>query len=599
VQFARLSPDSRWVAFDWYRIHENSDVFVVPSDGSAPPVALTHTSEYTKLVSWAPDSLSVVVSEDHDGDELARLYRVDIEKPGEMQPLTEDRPLYFIRGGDLGPHGKSLYYGANYDFENERALEPTWVYKHDLRTGERTALARPEQPNYMDISVNDPGTHVLYSTKERHPAGRQYHLVGVEGMNNREILNFGDQVKVSARWLPDGENILFLSESTGEGDKQDHLSLGVYHWPGETVRWLIDDPDRMIESIRVSPDGAVVVDEIREARHIPAYLDIESGVGRPFPEARGNLLPIGRAADGAWIAMYYSATSPVELGRFPERASSQEDFTSLTRVWEHTELRPERLIRAEDFRWTSTDGQEIQGWLYRAQPNPKRAILYIHGGPTYHSEDRLNAQIQYFVSQGFNVLDVNYRGSTGFGLKFRESIKVDGWGGREQDDIASGARALIREGLAQPGRIGVTGTSYGGYSSWRQITGTPIDVVAAAAPICGMTDLVVDYETTRPDLRPYSEEMIGGRPDQIPEKYAERSPINAIADIRGQLLVVQGALDPNVTPENVRVVRERLESAGIPYDLLVFEDEGHGIAKPANQEKLYRRLAEFFDRFLI
>jgi dipeptidyl aminopeptidase/acylaminoacyl peptidase len=144
----------------------------------------------------------------------------------------------------------------------------------------------------------------------------------------------------------------------------------------------------------------------------------------------------------------------------------------------------------------------------------------------------------------------------------------------------------------------VTGTSYGGYSAWHQITHAPVETVGAAAPICGMTDLVVDYETTRPDLRPYSEEMIGGRPDQIPEKYAERSPINSIQNIRGKLLIVQGALDPNVTPENVRQVRRRLDAQGIPYELLVFEDEGHGIVKPANQEKLYAALADFFDRAL-
>jgi dipeptidyl aminopeptidase/acylaminoacyl peptidase len=183
-------------------------------------------------------------------------------------------------------------------------------------------------------------------------------------------------------------------------------------------------------------------------------------------------------------------------------------------------------------------------------------------------------------------------------LEFREAIKEDGWGGREQADIASGAEELIRLDLAYPGRIGITGTSYGGYSAWHQITHAPVELIAAAAPICGMTDLRVDYETTRPDLRPYSEEMIGGRPDQIPEKFAERSPINWLHQLRGKLLIVQGALDPNVTPENVRQVRVRLDSGRIPYELFVFDDEGHGIVKRDNQERLYRILADFFDSAL-
>jgi dipeptidyl aminopeptidase/acylaminoacyl peptidase len=114
-----------------------------------------------------------------------------------------------------------------------------------------------------------------------------------------------------------------------------------------------------------------------------------------------------------------------------------------------------------------------------------------------------------------------------------------------------------------------------------------------------MTDLVVDYNTTRPDLRPLSEEMMGGRPDQVPERYSEGSPINFVQGIRGKLLIIQGALDPNVSPENVHQVRECLEAHRIPFKLLVFEDEGHGIQKPANQEVLYAKLADFFEQALV
>src|SRR5262249_27700248 len=155
-------------------------------------------------------------------------------------------------------------------------------------------------------------------------------------------------------------------------------------------------------------------------------------------------------------------------------------------------------------------------------------VVYVHGGPTGHSEDRLNVEIQSLVAHGFHVLDPNYRGSTGFSLAFQESIKEDGWGGREQDDILAGIEALIAAGIAGRGKVGITGTSYGGYSAWCAITRWPPELLAASAPICGMTDLVVDYQTTRPDLRPYSEEMMGGSPEQVPQRYHERSPINGV-----------------------------------------------------------------------
>jgi dipeptidyl aminopeptidase/acylaminoacyl peptidase len=110
-----------------------------------------------------------------------------------------------------------------------------------------------------------------------------------------------------------------------------------------------------------------------------------------------------------------------------------------------------------------------------------------------------------------------------------------------------------------------------------------------------MTDLVIDYETTRPDLRPYSEEMMGGRPDEVPERYYERSPINFVQDIQGRLLIIQGMQDPNVTPQNVTVVREKLDNAGVEYGVLAFDDEGHGIIKTKNQKRLYMELAQFFE----
>jgi dipeptidyl aminopeptidase/acylaminoacyl peptidase len=426
-------------------------------------------------------------------------------------------------------------------------------------------------------------------------------LVDIEGREDRELFNVGGAYKVHAHWLPDGRRIVVHAESTN-GGPQDHISVGLYDLETGELNWLVDDPTRQIEPPYWLPcSDQVVLTEVVDARPRASLLDPDTGVERPFPDWNGNLRPVGQAADGEWVALYYSAAQPVDLVRLslttlsPGECVSPSETCSLTDVWSRTELSPDQLAPAEDFRWRSSDGLQIQGWLYRAVPSSDRAVIYVHGGPTYHSEDSLNAQIQYFVSRGFNVLDPNYRGSTGFGLKFREAIKEDGWGGREQEDIAAGAQALISAGLAAPGQVGVTGTSYGGYSAWFAITHQPPEVIAAAAPICGMTDLVVDYETTRPDLRPYSEEMLGGRPEQIPERYYERSPINFVQNIRGRLLIVQGAQDPNVTPENVRQVVKRLQAAGKEYQLLEFEDEGHGIRRLENQKRLYVELAAFFE----
>jgi dipeptidyl aminopeptidase/acylaminoacyl peptidase len=126
------------------------------------------------------------------------------------------------------------------------------------------------------------------------------------------------------------------------------------------------------------------------------------------------------------------------------------------------------------------------------------------------------------------------------------------------------------------------------------VTRWPRELLAAAAPICGMTDLVIDYTSTRPDLRPYSEEMLGGSPEQVPGRYRERSPIHFVDRIEAALLIVQGMNDPNVTPENLHSVETALKAASVPYETLLFDDEGHGIRKPRNLKILYERLITFF-----
>jgi dipeptidyl aminopeptidase/acylaminoacyl peptidase len=579
-----VSPDGRRVAWSWSRVGPAADVFVASIDCSAEPSRLTETGDDTLVISWTPDGRAVVVGQDRDGDERTQLFRVRLDAPGVMEPLTEGSPNYFVRGGQMHPNGRWLFYGANLDPAVGVEIESTWILRQDLETDERRVLARPEKSAFVEPQLNAPGTHVVYHRSDEHSSSRQVWLVDAEGLDDREILNFGPRTKTEASWFPDGRRILFTAE------RGTYRGFGVYDIEDGSTRWLVDDPERDVEYAFGPPTGErIVAVQIVDAGVKAFLLDPLSGNETSPPAVEGNLIPLSPMDEG-WVGLHYSARQPPDLLRYGENGAPR----SLTGFWDRTELSPSDLAPAEDFRWRSVDGMDIQGWLYRAAGDAVGTVVLIHGGPTSHAEDRFNAQVQYFVSRGLHVLAPNYRGSTGFGLRFQESIKEDGWGGREQDDIRSGIEALIEAGISSPGRVGVTGTSYGGYSAWWQITHSPTRLVAAAAPICGMTDLVVDYESTRPDLRPYSEEMMGGSPQEVPDRYRERSPIHFLANIEGNLLIVQGEMDPNVTPENVTVVRQALDRLGIPYEVLLFGDEGHGISRPANLKVLYPRLADFF-----
>ncbi len=591
-----ISRDSRYVVYAWLNVHPNIDVFLVPTGASTGPLALTDTPEATFPVSISPDSKSVVVGQDKGRNERIRLYEVFLNEPGRMIPLTEDDPEYFLRGGMLHPNRRWLVYGANYDVDRKCEIEPTWIIRHDLKTGERIVLAKPRKPAWIVPLLNMDGSLVLYNRKDLHPRGDQYWLVDIEGREDREVLNFGAKARVDAVWLPDGRRIAFITESKGV-ELQKYYSVGIYHVESGEVEWVVDDPKRNVERITCPWNGNhLVLIEYWKSKPRASIIDLESMEETRLPEIRGSLIPIGPAGD-SWVGLYYSSTQPDEIVIFNPEDVDPSKFKPLTHVWNYTKIKPGDLAPAESFEWKSRDGLTIHGWLYRARKPSKKAIIYVHGGPTAHVEDEIIPVVQYLAARGFNVLAPNYRGSTGYGLEFEDLIRVHGWGSEEQVDIWTGAEALVERGIADKGKIGITGTSYGGYSAWYAITKAP-DLFKAAVPICGMTDLVVDYETTRPDLRPYSEQMLGGSPEEVPEIYYERSPINYIHQIKGRILIVQGANDPNVTPKNVEEVIGRLNKAGIKYELLVFEDEGHGILKKKNRKMLYRRMAEFFHESL-
>jgi dipeptidyl aminopeptidase/acylaminoacyl peptidase len=588
----RVSPDGKWAAWSWSRLGPAADVFAAPTDGSQAPLRLTETVEGdTMVVSWTSEGDAVLVSQDNDGDERVRLFRIRLAEPGVMEPLTAASPNHYLRGGQLHKDGRWLIYAANLDAESGEEIQTDRLYRHDLQTGEKLVLARPKKGSIPCPELNRDGTHVLYSRNDLHPAGQQVWLVDIEGHEDREILNFGTQNKVSASWFSDGRRVLFVAEA------ESYRRLGVWSMDEKSVRWLLEDPTRNIEYSFVPPNGGpVVVVGVEQARIRASLLDVQNGTETSLQHTGGNLVPLAKADNGGWICTHYDALHPVDLVRYSEEDGERASLTGLP---ERMDIDEEELVAAEDFCWRSVDGMEVQGWLYRTRGEKLGTIVLIHGGPTSHAEDRFNAQIQYFASRGFDVMAPNYRGSTGFGLPFQESIKQDGWGGREQEDIRSGIEALIEAGVAEPGRVGVTGTSYGGYSAWWAITHFEPDIVAAAAPICGMTDLALDYYVTRPDLRPYSEEMMGGSPEDVPNSYRERSPINFVRNIKGDLLIVQGMKDPNVTQDNVHAVTKALEAYSIPYELLTFEDEGHGIARPKNLRVLYPRLADFFHKAFI
>jgi dipeptidyl aminopeptidase/acylaminoacyl peptidase len=601
--------DNQNIALTIYGLHSNVDVFLLDyNDETKKLDVLTQTEEFTYFTKWWPDSKSVIVAEDIRGNERIVLYRIFLDELEKMYPLTKETPNFYLRGSEITPKGNYLYYFANFDPKTKKETEIFHLYAQNVEDREEIHhLTSAIKPAWNIAQLNLNGTDILYSRNDIDPAGTQYWVITVDGEDDREILNFGDKAKVEASWLPDSRKIVFLTDSYNN-KRLDKRLVGIYSLEKEDITWVVDSPGNPHQKYDFSnayvsrfDPNVLILSEVIKAKQSSYFYKLDDQTLVPFPRFKaGTLLPKFSIEPGRWIGFHYSSVQPNTLVSFPVEDIpnlTYEDFTFLFDNFARSKVNKSHLSPANEFQWTSADNTPIHGWVYTPTTSNNKAIVYVHGGPTAHSEDALNTEIQYYVSRGFVVLDPNYRGSTGYGIKFRELIKEGGWGSKEQEDIASGARALVTKYLPPDTKVGITGTSYGGFSAWYGITKFP-EIFSASVPVCGMTDLVVDYETTRPDIRPYSAEMMGGSPTEVPERYKDGSPINFIQNITGRVLIVQGMNDPNVTPKNVKVVEEELKKFNISYGKLPFNDEGHGIYKKQNIRVKIIKICEFFEKSL-
>ncbi|MFM9841340.1 MAG: prolyl oligopeptidase family serine peptidase [Dongiaceae bacterium] len=606
---AKLSPDGKWLAWSWSGLGAACDVYVAPTDARTPPLRLTESKDHVLVRGWSPDSRFILAGRDKGGDEREQLLLIDPAKPFEVVPLTAETPDFFLYGGVLHPNGEWLFYCAQFDPHDAQGRSGASILRQDLATGEIRTIARMLQGEGTGPLLSPDGNYLLYHRRDGHPAGSQVFLVDAEGTADRLLLDLGDRVAIRAQWLGDGAKVLVQAQSEAhervglvdladtQAPVQMRANAGEHaaapDMAGSTIRWLIDDPAWQVETVVPSDDGReVMIVEGRNGRTESTLLRLADGTRIPVECGSGDLLPIASMPDGGWIGAASHTGGPTEFARFDPAGAEPWRYLSDARSRVPAQASP--AVKGECIRWQSVDGLEIQGWLYRPRGAARGLVVWVHGGPNLHSGDELDTLAQCMVAGGFAVLEPNYRGSTYFGVPFRESIKKDGWGGREQDDIRTGIQHLIAIGEAKRGRIGIAGLSYGGFSSWHAVTKYP-DLIAAAAPICGMTDLAIDYEETHlPHGRLYSEEMMGGKPEEQAQRYFERSPINQIGNIRGKLLIVHGLRDPNVSPRNTEIACAALKRAGIPFELLTFDDEGHGVWRTANRRILFERLLRLF-----
>jgi dipeptidyl aminopeptidase/acylaminoacyl peptidase len=263
-------------------------------------------------------------------------------------------------------------------------------------------------------------------------------------------------------------------------------------------------------------------------------------------------------------------------------------------------LNEKQLAEMRPISYQARDGLTIHGYLTLPRGGGKNLplIVHPHGGPWARDDWGYNAEVQFLVSRGYAVLQMNFRGSTGYGREFWEA-SFKQWGKKMQDDVSDGAAYAIEQGIADPARVCIYGGSYGGYATLAGLAFTP-ELYACGVDYVGVSNLFTFMKTIPPYWKPMLEmfyEMVGN-PETDKALLADASPVLHADNIRAPLLIAQGAQDPRVNIEESNQMVAALKEHGIAVEYLVKENEGHGFHNEENRFEFYEAMEKFLEKYL-
>jgi dipeptidyl aminopeptidase/acylaminoacyl peptidase len=597
-----ISPDGTRLA--WIAPREGVlNVWVAPVgtsgvDWDAAAVVTDDTDRGVRMFAWAKDGRHLLYLQDTGGDENWRLYDIDLETPaaagGQTNWAKRDlTPFDGIQARIIATrksHRDEILVGMNRD--NPQLHD---VYRLDLKTGDLTKLI--ENPGYAGWLADE--DMVVRGAFAPLPDGGFDLLVRDDAEAGwRTLLTIpADDAPASdaLAFTGDGKSLIAVSSVGVNTGRLVRIDLG----SGED-QVLLEDPDADVEGAILHPDTrepqiALVLKDRAE------YHVLDPAVAADYEAIRalhsGDPGLIGRdEADASWLIAFTDDAGPVRYYAY-DRASRTGSFLFDSRP----ELARYELARMEPFSFTTRDGLTVHGYV-TFPPDGGRsglpAVLDVHGGPQVRDVWGWNPEAQWFANRGYLCIQVNYRGSTGYGKAFVNAGDRE-WGAKMHDDLIDAVGYVVEQGWADRDRIAIYGGSYGGYAALVGAAFTP-DVFRCAVDIVGPSNLQTLLETIPPYWAPVKAQLYKrvGNPETDQEFLWSRSPLSRARDIRIPLLIAQGANDPRVKQAESEQIVAALAEAGIDYEYMLFPDEGHGFAKPENRIKFYAAAERFLAKYL-
>ncbi|MGD9711931.1 MAG: prolyl oligopeptidase family serine peptidase [Thermomicrobiales bacterium] len=415
-------------------------------------------------------------------------------------------------------------------------------------------------------------------------------------VDRRHIAGGRDESIFQPEWSPDGV-LHFVSDRTGwwnlyrrEADQDINLAPDDAEYGSPA--WTLGT-----STYAFAADGRIVAASTRNGGW---RLDIIDPVTREASEVQLPSTEISRvlAGDGFAVAV---VSSPVEASALV-RIDLSSGSVSVLRSSSDVEIERPFLSVPGSLSFPTTDGQISHGFFYPPQNGDFHApegelpplIVESHGGPTGSSGTGLDLPIQFWTSRGFAVLDVNYRGSTGYGRAYQRSLQGK-WGLYDVDDCIAGARYLADEGLVDPDRLLIHGWSASGYTTLAALTFH--DSFRAGASHYGISDLEAMVRDTHKFESRYLDGLIGPWPE-AKASYDARSPLHHVEQLSCPLILLQGLEDKVVPPNQAAMMLDAVNEKGLPVAMILFEGEQHGFRQSQNIKRALEAELFFYGRVL-
>ena len=583
----RISPDGKHLAFmqPW----ENRLNIFVQEIGKTELVQVTFSKERDiQGYFWKNDN-RLVFLQDKGGNENFHLFAVD--KDGKNQKeLTEGDDVRAEIIDDLFENENEMIVGLN-----KRNPEIYDAYRININTGEMT-MAGENPGNITGWQTDNAGIIRIATTTDGINTGVLYRNSEKEPFSELITTNFKESF--SPLYFDFDDKTLLVASNIG----RDRTSIVRFDPINKKeISTLFEHPEVDVSTVLRSRKRKVITGVAYETdkSHYQFFdkqrEELQNKLEIRFPGYEVTLSGQNRNEDKLLITV----SSDRSYGSYYFYDLTTGSFTKLADIspW----LKENDLAEMKPIKYIARDGKVINGYLTLPKGVPAKnlpVIINPHGGPWARDEWGFNPEVQFLANRGYAVLQMNFRGSVGFGRAFWES-SFKQWGKTMQDDITDGVNWMISQGFADPKRIAIYGASYGGYATLAGITLTP-DLYACAVDYVGVSNLFTFMSTIPPYWKPYLDmmyEMVGD-PEKDKELMTAASPVFHVDKIKCPLFIAQGANDPRVAKAESDQMVEALKKRGIDVPYMVKDNEGHGFGNEENRMDFYKEMERFFGKYL-